>query len=52
LDLIANREISNEIATLLKVEHQSPQAILVRNDEVIYVESHNGISASSIQALI
>lgn len=52
LDLIAYREISNEIAALLKVEHQSPQAILVRNNEVLYADSHNGISASDIQALI
>jgi bacillithiol system protein YtxJ len=52
LDLIEYRSISNEIASLLKVEHQSPQAILVQNGTVMYAESHNGISASSIQALI
>lgn len=52
LDLIAYREISTEIASTLKVEHQSPQAILIRNNEVLYADSHNGISASDIQALI
>jgi bacillithiol system protein YtxJ len=52
LDLIEYRSISNEIATLLKVEHQSPQAILVHNGTVVYAESHGAITASSIQNLI
>ena len=49
LDLIAYRPISNKIADLFNVTHQSPQAILVKNGEVVYHDSHNGISAEAIK---
>jgi len=52
LDLIAYRPLSNEIAELTHVEHQSPQAILINNHEVIYTETHSGINASDILKLI
>lgn len=52
LDLIAYRSLSNEIEALTKVQHQSPQAILISNHEVIYTETHNGINASDILKLI
>lgn len=52
LDLIEYRSISNEIASLLHVEHQSPQAILIHNGIVLYAESHNAIAVNSIQNLI
>jgi bacillithiol system protein YtxJ len=48
LDLIQFRQLSNEIANQLIVEHQSPQAILLLNGLVCYSESHNGISANEI----
>ena len=52
LDLIANRHISNEIAELTGIEHQSPQAIVLKNKEVIYDASHSEISAKSIENLL
>lgn len=52
LDLIAYRPISAEIEAVTKVEHQSPQAILISNHEVIYTETHSGINASDILKLI
>lgn len=52
LDLIAHRDVSNEIEALTKVIHQSPQAILVKNGEVIYQESHNGIDAIEIAQIL
>ncbi|MNK00340.1 hypothetical protein D3C87_181240 [compost metagenome] len=52
LDLLAYRPISAEIEALTKVEHQSPQAILVNHNEVIYSATHNGIDASEILKLI
>lgn len=52
LDLIAYRSVSNEIAERTHVEHQSPQAILISNHEVIYTETHSGINASDILKLI
>ena len=51
LDLITFRPISNEIAEKTGVEHQSPQVIVLKNKEVIYQASHNGIDANEIQAL-
>lgn len=52
LDLLNYRAISNEIAELTGVVHQSPQAILVSNNEVKYSASHSSISANDIQNAI
>jgi bacillithiol system protein YtxJ len=52
LDLIAFRTLSNEIAEKLKVEHQSPQVILIMNGLVRYTASHNGIEATEISKLL
>ncbi len=52
LDLIAHRNISNEIAELTGIEHQSPQAIVLKNKEVIYDASHSEISAKAIENLL
>lgn len=52
LDLLNYRAISNEIAVLTGVVHQSPQAILVSNNEVKYSASHSSISANDIQNAI
>jgi bacillithiol system protein YtxJ len=48
LDLIANRNISNSIAEIFDVYHQSPQILLIKNGECIYDESHSGISMDEI----
>lgn len=42
LDLIAHRDISNEIAKRLDVEHQSPQLLVLENGLVTKHASHNG----------
>ena len=42
LDLIAHRDISNEIAKRLDVEHQSPQLLVLENGLVKKHASHNG----------
>jgi bacillithiol system protein YtxJ len=52
LDLIAFRDLSNKIAELTGVEHQSPQAIVLKNKQVIYQASHTSIDAHSIENLI
>ena len=49
LDLLAHRNISNQIASQLDVHHESPQAILLRDGVVIHQSSHNSISASEIK---
>ncbi len=52
LDLLAYRPISNEIATVFGVEHQSPQALLIRNGKCIYTESHMGIDVSEMLEML
>ena len=52
LDLLVYRPLSAEIEALTKVEHQSPQAILINNHQVIYTETHSGINAQDILKLI
>lgn len=48
LDLITYRPISNEIEARLNVTHQSPQAILLKNGEVVYHASHSAIDFKSV----
>ncbi len=48
LDLIAYRNISNQIADDYSVVHESPQILLIRNGECVYEESHNGITMDEI----
>ena len=48
LDLLRYRPISNKIAEMFHVHHQSPQVLLIKNGECTYEESHNGISMQDI----
>lgn len=48
LDLIGYRSLSNKIAELFRVHHESPQVLLIKNGECIYDESHNGIDMQDI----
>jgi bacillithiol system protein YtxJ len=49
IDLIAHRDVSSAIGELTGVEHQSPQVIVIKNNEAVYTASHNGISAREIK---
>ena len=49
LDLIANRPVSAKVESLLHVEHQSPQAILVENGKSIWDASHYDIQYDAIK---
>jgi bacillithiol system protein YtxJ len=47
LDLFAHRShrsISNEIAAVFNVSHESPQLLLIKKGECVYEESHSGIN--------
>jgi bacillithiol system protein YtxJ len=46
------REVSNNIASRFQVEHQSPQAILLVDNEVTWHCSHRRITNESLQAAI
>lgn len=52
LDLLAYRDISNEIANRFGVIHQSPQILLIKNGEVIYHTSHSDIDATTVKEKI
>ena len=49
LDLIAFREVSNEIANRFDVVHQSPQIILIKEGKPIYDASHSDIDANDLK---
>lgn len=48
LDLIAHRDISNEIESRFDVTHQSPQLIALENGKAIYNASHQSIDLDKI----
>ncbi|MFM6953950.1 MAG: bacillithiol system redox-active protein YtxJ [Sphingobacteriaceae bacterium] len=45
LDLLNYREISNAIAEVFQVPHQSPQLLLIHNGECVFEATHGEISA-------
>ncbi|HEX8016751.1 MAG TPA: bacillithiol system redox-active protein YtxJ [Flavobacterium sp.] len=49
LDLIAHRDISNEIADKFNVYHESPQLILIKNGKAVYNVSHSDIDAVALK---
>ncbi|MCC9020283.1 MULTISPECIES: bacillithiol system redox-active protein YtxJ [Flavobacterium] len=49
LDLIAYRDVSNEIASRFSVYHESPQLILIRNGKAVYDVSHSDIDAEALK---
>ena len=52
LDLLNYRNISNEIAEQFNITHQSPQVILIKNEEAIYNASHDEISLETINNIL
>ncbi|MFD2891415.1 bacillithiol system redox-active protein YtxJ [Flavobacterium chuncheonense] len=52
LDLLNYRQISNQIAELFQVEHQSPQLIVIKDGVVVFHESHGGIQASDLKRFV
>lgn len=50
LDLIAHRPLSNKVAELFGVHHESPQVLLIKNGKCTFDESHLGISMTDLEA--
>jgi bacillithiol system protein YtxJ len=48
LDLIKYRELSSQIASKWNVKHESPQVLLIQNNECHYDASHNSIHVADI----
>ena len=49
LDLLSNRDISNEVATRFNVRHQSPQMIIIRNGKAAFDASHHAVSLATLK---
>ena len=43
-----SREASDELARLVEVEHESPQAIIVRNGRAVWNDSHLAIKSQKL----
>lgn len=52
IDLLNHRDVSNELAMKTMVVHQSPQAILWKNGEVLYTATHRDIDAQEIATIL
>ena len=48
LDLLAHRPLSNRIADVFRVHHESPQVLVIREGKCVYDESHLAISMMDI----
>jgi bacillithiol system protein YtxJ len=48
VNVVRSREASDKIASELDVRHESPQAILVDQGEVVWHGSHGSIDADAI----
>ena len=49
LDLLENRNISNEIAQRFNVVHHSPQLLLIKNGKSVYDVSHDAIDVEQLK---
>jgi bacillithiol system protein YtxJ len=49
LDLLSYRSVSNKIAHVFGVPHESPQVLMVKNGKVIYHESHYAINYAELK---
>ncbi|MBK9505042.1 MAG: bacillithiol system redox-active protein YtxJ [Chitinophagales bacterium] len=48
LDLLANRPLSNKIATQFNVHHESPQILIIKDGKCVYHTSHLAIRMEKI----
>ena len=52
LDLLSNRHISNLLSDLFKVEHESPQILVIANGKSVLDLSHFEIDYNQIKAAV
>jgi bacillithiol system protein YtxJ len=48
LDVVRDRGLAREVARRLGIRHESPQAILLREGEVVWEASHRGVTARAL----
>ncbi|AET67868.1 bacillithiol system protein YtxJ [Desulfosporosinus orientis DSM 765] len=49
IKVIESRPVSNFVAESMKVQHQSPQALLLSNGQVVWHASHQGVNQADIE---
>ena len=49
LDIFGYRSLSNKVAEVFGVHHESPQVLVIRDGVCVYDESHMGINMGEIQ---
>ncbi len=49
VDVLSSRDVSNSVASLLNVRHESPQLILVKNGVAVWDTSHYRITQKAIE---
>lgn len=49
VDVIHARPLSQRIASLFEIEHESPQVILLRDGRPVFDASHRGVSAHALE---
>ena len=52
VDVISQKKTSNYISQIFKIRHESPQLILVKNNNVLLSFSHENILFSSFQKML
>ena len=52
LDLLAYREVSNEVGYTFQVMHESPQLLVIKNGVVVAHASHGAINNIDLQQLV
>ena len=52
IDVIEERPLSQHVAAVARVRHESPQALLVRDGRVVWHASHGGISRKTLEAAL
>ena len=52
LDLIAHRDISNELASKFNVIHQSPQLLIIKKGQLVANESHSSVNSLDLESVI
>jgi len=48
VDVVASRSVSNKLAEVLNVRHESPQAILVKDGKAVWDTSHGSIKGKKV----
>lgn len=52
LDILNNREVSNEVGYTFQVIHESPQLLVIRNGVVVAHASHSGINSIDLNRFV